>query len=81
MKTYWIIGGGKFGLKAAGKINSRERGSTPVIVEKNPQICEALDNQGYEVICTEGITYLDRKLVTRNHPDWIIPAIPVHLNG
>jgi hypothetical protein len=79
MATYWIIGGGKFGLKAADTINSRECGSTPVIVEKNPQICEALENQGYRVVCTDGIEYLNRKMVTRDNPDWIIPAIPVHV--
>jgi hypothetical protein len=79
MKTYWIIGGGHFGLKAADTINSREPGSSLMIVEKNPSNCEILQSQGYDVICTDGIIYLDRKLVTRDQPDWIIPAIPVHV--
>jgi hypothetical protein len=79
MKTYWIVGGGQFGLKAADTINSREPDSSLMIVEKNPSICETLQTQGHEVVCTEGITYLDRKLVARDHPDWIIPAIPVHV--
>jgi hypothetical protein len=79
MKTYWIIGGGKFGLKAADTIVSREKDSTLVIVEQKPRLCEALVYRRYEVICAEGIAYLNRELLSGDEPDWIVPAIPVHV--
>ena len=79
MKPYWIIGGGNFGLKAAKAIKTGEPEAKIIIVDKDPKICLDLEKMGYETICGEGIGYLAHNLAADNQPDWIVPAIPVHV--
>ncbi|MBW2411791.1 MAG: potassium transporter [Deltaproteobacteria bacterium] len=79
MKTYWIIGGGYFGQRSAQSIRQKEADSKILLVDKQSSICLQMERQGFETVCTEGIRYLETHLVDRNHPDWIIPAIPVHV--
>jgi hypothetical protein len=79
METYWIIGGGKFGRKAAKAIRDQKAASQIVILEKESRICKQLENQGFETICTDGIRYLAHNLANGDFPDWIIPAIPLHV--
>ncbi len=79
MKTYWIIGGGQFGLKAAQRIRAQEPTANILIVEKDHRICEKIEKLGFETECGEGIRYLTHNLVDEDYPDWIIPAIPLHV--
>jgi len=79
MKTYWIIGGGQFGLNAAQKIRTLESDADILIVEQNLTICQQIEKLGFEIFCGEGIQYLDRNLINEDCPDWIIPAIPLHV--
>jgi len=79
MKTYWIIGGGYFGQRTARIIRRKEANSKIIIVEKQSLVCKQLERSGFETKCMEGIRYLEASLVTQDHPDWIIPAIPVHV--
>ena len=79
MKTYWIIGGGHFGQRAAHTIRDNESASAIVIVDKHSLRCKQLEGRGFETRCMEGISFLKANLVTTDHPDWIIPAIPVHV--
>lgn len=79
MKTYWIIGGGHFGQRAAHAIRCKEATSKIIIVDRQSLICKQLERIGFETKCMEGIRYLETNLVTLDHPDWIIPAIPVHV--
>lgn len=79
MKSFWIIGGGKFGQKAAKTIIANNSPSQIVILEKELQICKELKNRGFETVCTDGIRYLVRNLVYGDYPSWIVPAIPLHV--
>lgn len=79
MKTYWIIGGGHFGRRAAHLIRRKEANSEIVIIDKQSSICKQLDHSGFKTVCTEGIRYLETNLIAPDHPDWIIPSIPVHV--
>lgn len=79
MKTYWIIGGGQFGLNAAQKTRTQEPDAGILIVEKDLTICQQLEKLGFETICGEGIKYLTHNLINEDYPDWIIPAIPLHV--
>ena len=79
MKTYWIIGGGYFGQRSAHSIRQKEADSNILLIDEQSSICKQMERQGFETVCMEGIRYLETHLVDRNHPDWIIPAIPVHV--
>ena len=79
MKTYWIIGGGQFGLNAAQKIRTLEPDANTLIVEKDFTICQQIEKLGFDVICGDGIKYLTQNLINEDYPDWIIPAIPLHV--
>jgi hypothetical protein len=79
MKTYWIIGGGQFGLSAAQKIRAQEPGANILIVEENFAVCQQTEELGFQTICSEGIRYLTQNLIDEDYPDWIIPAIPLHV--
>lgn len=79
MKTFWIIGGGRFGLRAAKSLGRMNAVSRIVIVEKRPEVCEQLTKHAFENICMEGVRYLELNLTRQDCPDWIIPAIPSHV--
>lgn len=79
MKTYWIIGGGHFGRRSAHSIRNQEYDSEILLIDKQSSICNHLERKGFETVCMEGVRYLETHLITDHHPDWIIPAIPVHV--
>ena len=79
MKTYWIIGGGHFGRRAAHWIRRKESGSELIIIDRQSAICEQLEHNGFKTVCMEGIRYLESHLISQDHPDWIIPSIPLHV--
>jgi len=79
MTVFWILGGGRFGLRAARLLRRRHPDASITIVEKQPEICGQLKKFAFDVICMEGNKFLAANLVRRDFPDWIIPAIPVHV--
>ena len=79
MKTYWIIGGGHFGRHAAHSIRHKEADSKILLIDKQSSICKQMQRKGFETVCTDGVRYLETHLIADNHPDWVIPAIPVHV--
>jgi hypothetical protein len=79
MPNYWIIGGGKFGLQAAREIGKAAAAGGITIVEHNKAVCSRIRNLGYRSVCMDGIQYLDRNLISAFYPDWIVPAIPLHV--
>lgn len=79
MNNVWIIGGGKFGLRAANALSKKNPSSNLTIVEKENTVCEQLDQLGFEAVCMDGILYLESNLESETYPDWIVPAIPLHV--
>ena len=77
--NFWIIGGGKFGLRAVKKLSKKHSLTNLTIVEKEKTVCRQLDRLGFEVVCMDGIQYLERNLGSETYPDWIVPAIPLHV--
>jgi hypothetical protein len=77
--SYWIIGAGRFGKKAVEKLNKKHPEAALTVVDQDQK---ALDSLGYlpvERVCKEGALYLEAHLDTQIVPDWIIPAVPIHL--
>ncbi len=79
MDNFWIIGGGKFGLRAAKALGKKHSLTNLTIVEKEKTVCRRLDRLGFAAVCMDGIQYLERHLARAPYPDWIIPAIPLHV--
>jgi hypothetical protein len=77
MKIVWIIGGGRFGLKAASSLSRTETEIT--VVDKSRQICNQLEKMSFRTACMDGVAYLAEHLSGPDYPDWIIPVIPVHV--
>lgn len=79
MDNFWVIGGGKFGLRAAKALSKQKSVNNLTIVEKEITVCRQLGRLGFEAVCMDGIQYLERNLIDTHDPDWIIPAIPLHV--
>ena len=79
MKSIWILGAGKFGLKAAKTMRRKISRTEITIIEKKSEICNQIEKLDFKTVCMDGIEYLDQNLKGIDYPDWIIPAIPVHV--
>ncbi|NNK85929.1 MAG: hypothetical protein HKO91_10320, partial [Desulfobacterales bacterium] len=79
MKSIWILGAGRFGLKAAKNYSQKNENAELTIVEENRKICHQVEKLGFKTVCMDGIEYLLQNLKNMGNPDWIIPAIPVHV--
>jgi hypothetical protein len=79
VNNFWIIGGGKFGLRAAKALSKQHSLIHLIIVEQEKAVCRQLDRLGFEAVCMDGIQYLERNLTDTHYPDWIVPAIPLHV--
>lgn len=80
MRNVWVVGAGKFGLNAIERIKQMYPEVSLTVIDqkrKNPD-SEALAH-GVVYVRGDGVDFLDKALVETNRPDWIIPAIPVHV--
>jgi hypothetical protein len=77
MESYWILGAGRFGSLAVGRILEQERDSHLVVVDRDPQALKNLGAKPKEIIEQDALEFLSE------HPglghEWIVPAIPVHV--
>jgi hypothetical protein len=76
---YLIIGAGKFGSKAAARLRKKDAAAKITMVDQKPEALGHAQSLGVGVVCSDGVAYLIKVLETAHMPDWIIPAIPLHL--
>jgi hypothetical protein len=79
MQDFWIIGGGKFGLRAANDLCRANPSGRITVVEQEKTVCSQIRKLGYQTVCMDGLQYLDRHLTSAHYPNWIVPAIPLHV--
>ena len=79
MDNLWIIGGGKFGLRAAKALSKTDPLNKVTIVEEKSTVCRQLERLGFEVFCSDAIQFLEHNLTSAHFPDWMVPAVPLHL--
>jgi hypothetical protein len=80
MKQVWIIGSGRFGLRAArflGKDKSRKMDVT--LVDRDRQSLEKAGSLGCTPVAGDGVDFLFQEMTRTRGPDWVVPAVPVHL--
>jgi hypothetical protein len=79
MEEIWIIGLGHFGNIAFTRLSETLKDSHFVLVdpvEKNLLKCKG---PAATLRVSDGVKFLERYLKKGRKPDWIIPALPVHL--
>jgi len=79
MRSIWILGAGRFGLKAAKVLSRKYKKAEITVIEKNSELCRQVEMADFKTVCMDGIEYLGQNLRSIDYPDWIIPAIPVHV--
>ncbi len=82
MAPIWIIGAGKFGLKAALKLKATHPGARLTVVDKDEHKCRLSQLPDVDAVCMDGIAFLSAGLAGSTHPgqpEWVIPAVPIHL--
>ena len=75
---YWIIGGGRFGLRAA-EILAHQGAAEVVVVDHDQERCRELADRGLRVECADGIGFLTDHLTRPDNRLWIVAAAPVHV--
>jgi hypothetical protein len=78
METIWIIGCGRFGRIALERLASGKRITRFVVVEPESEHFPQ-PGANVEIVPQDGVDFLKQHLAGENIPDWIIPALPVHL--
>ncbi len=79
MQKVWIIGGGKFGLRAAETIGSAGAAADILIVDKDPRRCRKIEDRGFHVAEADGIEFLKSRLESPRQRQWIVAAAPIHV--
>jgi hypothetical protein len=80
MTQVWIIGSGRFGLRAARWMLGQGKPEIDVtLVDRDRQSLENAASLGCTTVAGDGVEYLFRELTRTRGPDWVVPAVPVHL--
>ncbi len=75
-ETSWVLGGGKFGRRAAEQLHKVYPGSAIVIVDREP--IENLPNN-IKKVSGDGIEWFTKNFTPTARVNRIVPALPVHL--
>ncbi len=76
-KKIWIIGMGRFGKLAFKRLSRKMDGCGFVLVDPDERNFAEFKNN--DCVMDDGIKFIYENLSRENSPDWIIPALPIHL--
>jgi hypothetical protein len=79
MRVVWIIGVGQFGWLAAQRLSILRDGTRFLLVDPDEENLTRAKGPRRTLIKEDGVRFLYRALSDRVLPDWIIPALPLHL--
>ena len=74
--TVWVVGAGRFGRRATERLVRRWR---VIVVDPSEAALQRLDDCPAERVCEDGVGFVVRELGRGKRPDWIVPALPIHL--
>jgi hypothetical protein len=77
MESFWILGAGHFGSLAAKRMLEGERGCNLLVVDRDAEKLNELEDKPLKVIKQEAIDFLSAHF-GKGH-EWIVPAIPEHV--
>ena len=79
MEEIWIIGVGQFGFIAFQRMSAAGPDRHFVLVDPVKEHLLRCKGPTVTLEVSDGVKFLERHLKTGRKPDWIIPALPVHL--
>jgi hypothetical protein len=80
MEEIWIIGVGQFGALAYHRLSERGKKRRFVLVDPNKENLLRCEGPHATLEQSDGVVFLSKGLGEKGRePDWIIPALPVHL--
>jgi hypothetical protein len=79
MSRIWIIGMGRFGLHAVRYLSYKNRDTRFVLVDDDEASLVRAQGPNRRLEHADGVAYLEQRLLTDQAPNWIIPAVPIHL--
>jgi hypothetical protein len=78
-ETIWIIGAGRFGMLALERLSRIKREAHFVVVDPDERRFFPVEHPRCTFENRDGVGFLVQRLAPNDLPDWIIPALPVHL--
>lgn len=79
MEEIWIIGIGQFGLLAFQRLSKTNKERHFVLVDPVKENLLQCAGANYTLEQADGVEFLEQHLHARSTPNWIIPALPIHL--
>lgn len=79
MEEIWIIGVGRFGQIAFQRLFKAGKDRHFVLVDPETEKLRQYKGTTATLEVSDGIEFLQKRLTLGRNPDWIIPALPVHL--
>jgi hypothetical protein len=70
---------GRFGLHALRYLSKKNRDTRFVLVDEDEANLMQAEGPNRSLERADGVAYLEQNLQTDQAPDWIIPALPIHL--
>lgn len=81
MEKIWVIGIGSFGLLAVERLSKKYKNVNFVLADSENKRFELIECPNCTLEQADGVNFLWENLSPANAPDWIIPALPVHLSA
>ena len=79
-KKIWVLGSGSFGIRAVRTVKRHLwRQTASPLWTPAPRHWIKATVIGINKVCEEGAAFLHRNLSESERPDWIVPALPIHL--
>ena len=79
MEEIWIIGVGQFGFIAFDRLSKSGKERRFVLVDSVKKNLLRCKGPNVSLEQADGVAFLEQHLTGSQTPDWIIPALPVHL--
>ena len=79
MKKIWILGAGNFGSKAVDVLSQLFPEVRLTLVDEKLDAGSVDLSKVHDIVLDDGIGFLLDRLNRSELPDWIVPAIPVHV--
>ena len=77
MDYAWILGAGHFGALAARRISKRNEGKSILVVDEDHEKLLQLESLPVKLEEKDALDFLLENFA--NPPEWIVPAVPVHV--
>jgi hypothetical protein len=78
-KAAWIMGGGRFGLKAVTALSRIYSPDKILVVDPHPDALATVNDQSVETLPADAVDFLVENLKPDHAPKWVVPAVPFHL--